>query len=368
MATIYGTNASDNNSFQGLWPYLVYYPELIGTDYADNIYGFNGNDILRGKWGDDYLNGGAGSDTMYGGSGNDKYVVDSSSDIVKEYVYTYSTGWEIKIVQEGIDTIESWINSYTLPANVENLSLMGNYALTGRGNSLNNSLSGTNNDNFLFGYDGHDSLSGLNGIDVLFAGNGNDTLWGGNDSDYLYGEAGGDGLFGESGDDVMLAGEGNDHLVGGHGNDYLDGEAGNDRLIGGAGNDVLKGGIGSDRFDFETYKPAAGIDTIYNFNAVEDSIGLDVGSSLGVFEKGLVFTNGQLNTAWYFEGNGFNGNGSQLSGIYVDTSNGYVWYNPTSNTAGDNYQFATIDTATIVGGITSLSAADFVAAYYNVLH
>lgn len=332
MANIYGTNSSDNNSFQGLWPYLVYYPELVGTDYADNIYGFNGNDILRGKWGDDYLNGGAGSDTMYGGSGNDKYVVDSSSDIVVEYVFTYSTGWVIKTAQEGIYTIESWINSYTLPANVENLSLMGNYALTGRGNSLDNSLSGTNNDNFLFGYDGHDSLSGLDGNDVVFAGNGNDMLWGDNGHDYLYGEAG------------------------------------NDILVGGSGYDVLMGGTGNDRFDFETYRPTAGIDTIYDFNAVEDSIGLDVGSSLGVFVNGLVFTNGQLSTGWYFEGNGFNGNGSQLSGIYLDTSNGYVWYNPTSNTAGDSYHFATIDTASVVGGITSLSAADFVAVYYHVLH
>ncbi|MBK7353405.1 MAG: hypothetical protein IPJ05_07360 [Nitrosomonas sp.] len=82
----------------------------------------------------------------------------------------------------------------------------------------------------------------------------------------------------------------------------------------------------------------------------------------------LLLTNGQLNTSWYFEGSGFNGNGSQLSGIYLDTSNGYVWYNPTDSTSGDSHHFATVDTATIVGGITSLSAADFVAVYYHVLH
>ena len=328
MATIYGTGSNDNNSFSGTWPYLLYYSELVGTDYADNIYGFNGNDILKGKGGDDYLNGGAGSDTMYGGAGNDKYVVDSTSDIVVENVFYYNWG----SFQEGIDTIESWINTYSpLPANVENLTLMGS-ALTGRGNDLNNSISGTSNDNFLFGYDGNDSLSGFNGNDVVFAGNGNDSISGDNGNDYLYGEAG------------------------------------NDILVGGAGYDDLMGGAGNDRFDFETYKSTAGIDTIYGFNAVEDAIGLDVGSGLGVFRAGLEFTNGQLNTGWYFEGNGFNGSGSQLSGIYLDTSNGYVWYNPTSNTAGDSYHFATIDTASVVGGISSLSAADFVAVYYNVLH
>ena len=60
------------------------------------------------------LDGGAGADTMLGGLGNDIYVVDVATDIVTE-----NAG-------EGIDTVQSGI-TYTLGANVENLTLTGSY-------------------------------------------------------------------------------------------------------------------------------------------------------------------------------------------------------------------------------------------------
>lgn len=42
-----------------------------------------------------------------------------------------------------------------------------------------------------------------------------------------------------------------------------------------------------------------------------------------------------LNAGWFFKGSGFIGNGSTaLSGIYVNTTNGDVFYNPDSITAG----------------------------------
>ena len=58
------------------------------------------------------LNGGAGNDTMTGGAGNDTYVVDAAGDVVTE------------AAGEGTDTVQSSI-SYTLGANVENLTLTG---------------------------------------------------------------------------------------------------------------------------------------------------------------------------------------------------------------------------------------------------
>ena len=48
------------------------------------------------------------------------------------------------------------------------------------------------------------------------------------------------------------------------------GESGNDLLIGGAGNDRLRGGAGADRCYF--YNLSEGIDTILDFNVVDDSI------------------------------------------------------------------------------------------------
>ena len=54
MATINGTNASDN---------------LNGTSLADQIFGLGGNDILIGFDSDDLLEGGAGADQLFGSSG-----------------------------------------------------------------------------------------------------------------------------------------------------------------------------------------------------------------------------------------------------------------------------------------------------------
>ena len=62
------------------------------------------------------LDGGAGTDTLIGGAGNDTYVVDAAGDVVTE------------TAGEGTDTVQSAI-SYTLGANVENLTLTGTAAI-----------------------------------------------------------------------------------------------------------------------------------------------------------------------------------------------------------------------------------------------
>lgn len=345
MANIYGTNRDDNNSFAGSWPYFIYYSELKGTTGDDYIYGYAGNDILSGSSGNDTLDGGTGADTMTGGSGDDVYIVDNASDkVVENDLFTLPHGLKFYLSQ-GNDTVKSSI-SYTLPAYVEKLVLTG-AAYNGDGNNLDNDITGTDSDNILSGYDGADVIYGLGGNDLLAGGNGNDVLLGSLGDDLLYGDAGDDRLDGGYGADYLFGGDGNDLLVGGFG-------YGNDRLDGGAGND---------EFDFESYW---GTGSIFGFNAPDDTIGLDVGGALsyGVFGKGLSFNaDNHLNAGWYFEGNGFNGNGNQSNGIYVDTSNGYIWYNPTSGVAGDSYHFATV--ATIVGGVSSLSANDFIAVHYN---
>ncbi|QOJ22594.1 MAG: hypothetical protein HRU78_02165 [Gammaproteobacteria bacterium] len=320
MANIYGTNFNDNNSYTVSWPYFIYYPELKGTAGDDYIYGYAGNDILSGYSGNDTLDGGTGADTMTGGSGDDVYLVDNSSDkVVENDLVILPNGLHFYLSQ-GNDIVKSSI-SYTLPAYVENLQL-NDAAYFGNGNNLSNSITGTSAANYLSGLDG---------------------------GDWLYG------------------GAGDDRLAGGNGNDYLYGDYGNDVLIGGPGIDWLRGGGGNDQFDFESYS-GTNTDAILDFYAPEDTIGLDVGGggNPGIFGIGLTFNaDGHLSAGSYFEGSFFNGNAGQSSGIYVDTSNGYIWYNPTSGVAGDSYHFATIDPATIVGGISSLSANDFIAVHYH---
>jgi Ca2+-binding RTX toxin-like protein len=122
---------------------------IIGTSKADKLTGTAGNDFLDGKGGGDKLTGGAGDDT---------YAVRDSRDQV------------IENLGGGIDTVQSYIGSYVLPANVENLVLKGSSAQTGTGNELNNRL--VSND---FG----STLNGGAGDDILVAGRGPDTLTGG---------------------------------------------------------------------------------------------------------------------------------------------------------------------------------------------
>ncbi len=81
--------------------------------------------------------------------------------------------------------------------------------------------------------------------------------------------------------------------------------------------------------------------------------------------KGLSFTGGNnpgnvLNPAWYFEGSGLTGNNnqSQLSGIYVNTTNGDIWYNPTNNST--NATDAEIIGRVSASVATSLDYTDFV--------
>src|SRR3954453_17592820 len=68
---------------------------------------------LTGGAGNDLLNGGSGVDTMIGGAGNDIYVLDVATDVVTENT------------DEGIDEVRTALASYTLGANVENLSYIG---------------------------------------------------------------------------------------------------------------------------------------------------------------------------------------------------------------------------------------------------
>src|SRR5204862_418900 len=83
--------------------------------------------VLIGNSGDNTLDGGAGADTAMGGAGNDTYTVDNIGDVV------------IENAGEGTDTMLAGV-SYTLGANVENLTLTGSLGVNATGNALNNVL------------------------------------------------------------------------------------------------------------------------------------------------------------------------------------------------------------------------------------
>jgi Ca2+-binding RTX toxin-like protein len=147
------------------------YLSLTGT--ADiNGTGNALNNRLVGNTGDNILDGGIGADTLIGGSGNDTYIVDNVKDVVTE----------TSTLSSEIDTVVSSL-SYTLGANLENLTLTGSGNLIGTGNALNNALTGNDGNNLLNGGAGGDLLDGGAGNDTLIGGLGTDTLTGGAGAD-----------------------------------------------------------------------------------------------------------------------------------------------------------------------------------------
>lgn len=126
-----------------------------GTSAAETMVGSASNETLKG-------NGGA--DTMIGGQGDDVYVVDNTSQIV------------IEKPNEGIDTVVSTASSFTLPANVENLTMM--LPGTGIGNAWSNRITGSGAADIIDGRGGNDWLTGGTGNDTFIhaAGDGYDTI------------------------------------------------------------------------------------------------------------------------------------------------------------------------------------------------
>lgn len=137
--------------------------EMIGADVENLVLlgklalHATGNDLannINGNAGANRLDGGAGTDTLSGGLGNDVYIIDNEGDIVTE------------LLKQGTDRIEASV-SYTLSANVENITLAGNGDINAKGNALANTLNGNTAANRLDGGLGRDTLSGGAGADIF---------------------------------------------------------------------------------------------------------------------------------------------------------------------------------------------------------
>lgn len=144
---------------------------MIGGGQNDTLRGLAGNDVLHGNAGNDILDGGAGTDKMFGGAGDDSYVVDVSGDKVTE------------VASAGTDTVLTSLKTYTLGANVENLTFTGLVAFKGTGNALDNAITGGAGNDTLTGNAGADTLNGGGGDDILIGGAGADVLTGGAGAD-----------------------------------------------------------------------------------------------------------------------------------------------------------------------------------------
>ena len=248
---------------------------LTGTGGNDLLYGGSGNDTLFGLAGDDRLDGRAGIDSMVGGLGNDDYYVDNASDVVIENPGEGDYDW-----------IGAYV-SFTLPVNVEQLSLIGLNAINGTGNAAANSISGNSGDNRLDGGAGADTLTGLGGNDTFVVDDVGDVLYASFGTVYVETvEASISWTLQDYFENLVLTGT---EAINGTGNVFdnvLTGNASNNLLSGGAGNDTLNGGAGAD-----TMVGGAGNDTYVVDNA-GDVITELAGEGTDTVQTSLTYTLG----------------------------------------------------------------------------
>ncbi len=159
---------------------------LSGLDHVENLTGtsasgqfLSGNalaNVITGAGGNDIFHGGGGADTFRGNGGDDQYTVDSDDVIIEN-------------PGEGTDKVFTAAASYTLSANVEDLSATSDVNHDFRGNSGNNTIFGGAGNDILRMYDGGDDsafggaggdtlffIGSLTSADVVNGGSGTDTL------------------------------------------------------------------------------------------------------------------------------------------------------------------------------------------------
>lgn len=204
----------------------------IGNTLANTLIGNTKNNILNGL---------TGADTMSGGLGNDTYVVDNIGDSVLE-----------KGEGGGLDAVQANI-TYTLAQNVESLILIGNKAINGTGNALDNYLTGNIGANLLDGGEGSDRLIGGGGNDTYIVDSYGDVVTEGADAGQDVVWSSQTHILAANVEDLVLTGIA---AINGTGNDLdnmLTGNGAINRLDGGIGTDTLVGGGGDDVYTIDHY-------------------------------------------------------------------------------------------------------------------
>ncbi len=241
------------------WVLSANVEELVLT--GSNAINGTGNalaNVLTGNAAANVLDGKGGGDVMTGGAGNDTYVVAQATDTT------------VELADGGIDSVQSGI-SWTLAANVENLTLTGTAAVNGTGNTLANVLTGNAGANVLNGGVGADAMRGGAGNDTYHVDNAGDTVTevSGGGTDTVVSTL--SWKLGSELENLTLAGTAHINATGNALANTLLGNAGNNTLNGGGGADAMLGGAGNDTYvvdhasDTVTELAVQGTDTVRSF-------------------------------------------------------------------------------------------------------
>ncbi|VIO76754.1 Bifunctional hemolysin/adenylate cyclase [Bradyrhizobium ivorense] len=230
----------------------------------ENVVGGSGWDTLHGNTVANYLIGGAGNDkllggegaanTLQGGTGNDTYFVEAAGDTI------------VELLNEGTDSVQTTLTSFTLAANVENLTKVGSSGFTGVGNGLANIMTGGSGNDYLVGFGGNDTFIDGSGANTFQGGTGNDIYAVQSNADTVteFAAEGFDQVqtflssytLSPNVEQLVFIGSG-DHT--GVGNSI------GNTFVGGAGTETWTGAGGNDVYNFRT--AGNGLDIVTDFNA-----------------------------------------------------------------------------------------------------
>lgn len=319
-SSVYGTITSITFQIDGSTVFTASGLDVSFTKYSNtyNPSSFEedatkGNDLftiestLGSSWelgdGNDTINAGSGWDYIYGGSGTDRLIVDgafSGASFSSSFSRTILDGPDGRDTLSSIEFVQFTDRTVSLKAGTSYSNSLSGDTRTATSHDVllggggNDSLNGLSGHDLLLGEDGNDKITGHSGNDTLRGGFGNDTLNGDAGNDVLGGQSGADLLDGGRGSDRLHGGGGKDVIKGGSGKDLVEGGKGGDRLSGGGGNDTLSGGTGRDvllgkkgddhltggsHADTFVFHKGHGNDTITDFTAGEDLIGIGRGAS-----------------------------------------------------------------------------------------
>ncbi|WP_335944732.1 M10 family metallopeptidase [Pseudomonas sp. G166] len=289
---------------------------LVGNASDNSLIGNSAANVLNGLDGADILDGGAGIDTLIGGTGNDTYIVDNLRDVINE----------TSTLASEIDTVRASV-SWSLGANLENLTLTGIAHLNGTGNALDNVLIGNAGNNVLNGGAGGDQLDGGAGNDTYVVDNLGDTVIERGASlteiDSVISSI--SYTLGSNLEVLTLSGSGNINGTGNALNNRITGNAGANTLDGGSGIDTLIGGTGNDIYVVDNLKDL--ISETSTLASEIDTVRASVTWSLGANLENLTLTGSAH----------INGTGNALGNVLIGN-------------AGDNVLNGGAGRDTLIGG------------------
>jgi Ca2+-binding RTX toxin-like protein len=216
---------------------------------------------------------------------------------------------------------------------LENLSLVGAANINGKGNNLNNIVTGNTGSNLLDGGEGADTLAGGLGDDIYVVDNTNDVVSESSGAGYDTVESSITYLLGANLENLTLSGTSAISGTGNGLNNIITGNVANNLLLGGDGNDSLDGGIGVDTMDGGLGDDIYVIDDIADVVTEADLAGIDTIKSSISFELSKYFEN------------------LSLSGAASINGKGNSFNNAITGNSGNNILDGSFGADTLVGGL-----------------